>query len=117
MKKGTKHSEETRAAIAERTRQTLAGRAGRPNAFNSLRARLEEREREIEQLREELASMRAELQSVKAELSKLKVWKDRVVSAVEKHRPALQRVAEKGGPGGDMCRELLEAFAGLDKNL
>ena len=107
MKKGTKHSEETRAAIAERTRQTLTAKK---DQGKSLKERLDTVEKELQETRREL-------QAVKAQLGELQSWKDRVVSAVEKHRPALQRVAEKGGPGGDMCRELLEAFAGLDENL
>lgn len=93
MKKGTKHSEETRASIAERTRISLAEKT---HPVNSLRARLEASDREIQRLREEL--------------DELKAWRARITASVEKHRAGLERVAEKGGPSGEMCRDILESI-------
>jgi len=95
MKSGTKHSDETRAAIAERTRQTLAEKT---HPVNSLRARLDASEREIARLREEL--------------NELKAWRAQITASVEKHRSNLERISEKPGAGGEMCRDILQSLVG-----
>ena len=100
MRKGTKHSEETLALMSQKAKTTWddakSGPVPRITPTQSLRARLEASDREIQRLREEL--------------DELKAWRARITASIEKHRAGLERVAEKAGPGGEMCRDILDSI-------
>lgn len=102
MRKGTKHSEETLALMSQKAKtiwdDEKSNSTPRVTPTQSLRARLDASEREISQLREEL--------------EELKAWRARITATVEKHRAGLERIAEKPGAGGEMCRDILSALAG-----
>lgn len=100
MRKGTKHSEETLALMSQRAKtiwdDEKSTSTPRVTPTQSLRARLDASEREIARLREEL--------------DELKAWRARITASVERHRSNLERIAEKPGAGGEMCRDILQSI-------